>query len=63
MENSNYVKFLGMLTTSFVIMYVIMFLNVNGLEHISEFNAFLNDHPDGMSNGDYHVGFHARDVS
>ena len=34
MENKNYFKFLLMLAISFVIMYAVMFLNVNELNHI-----------------------------
>ena len=34
MESSNYLKFFGMLFISFFVMYAVMFLNVNDLEHI-----------------------------
>ncbi|OJV15242.1 MAG: DUF305 domain-containing protein [Dyadobacter sp. 50-39] len=34
MENSNYLKFIGMLMASFFVMYAVMFLNVNDMEHI-----------------------------
>ncbi|TDE18014.1 DUF305 domain-containing protein [Dyadobacter psychrotolerans] len=34
MENNSYLKFFGMLLVSFVIMYAVMFLNVNDVEHI-----------------------------
>lgn len=34
MENSNYFKFIGMLMASFFVMYAVMFLNVNDMEHI-----------------------------
>lgn len=34
MDSSNYLKFFGMLFISFFVMYAVMFLNVNDLEHI-----------------------------
>ena len=34
MQNSNYLRFFGMLIVSFCVMYGVMFLNVNDLEHI-----------------------------
>lgn len=34
MKNSHYMRFFGMLLASFIVMYAVMFLNVNDLEHI-----------------------------
>jgi hypothetical protein len=34
MQNSNYLRFFGMIIVSFCVMYGVMFLNVNDLEHI-----------------------------